>query len=271
MSLQMTLDLTLSAISLPESAAGQERLDSQDGPTINPYSVDLLHASLSPRQAREQGLLTSGTYGPRSFGTSSSVALASCLASKSHQQMPCGGGMLWRLTWKTRTTPALRSICALRASALTTSGSDCTGWQTPTVQDSNGRDRHNQRDGSIKLSLLGESRIAAWPTPKAQNANSPGIHGNGGQDLQTIASWSTPTVNDAKNNGSASQQSRNTLALNSQASGTTQSGSPAQTESSGQLNPAFALWLQGYPTEWALCAARVTRSSRRLQRNSSKQ
>lgn len=30
--------------------------------------------------------------------------------------------------------------------------------QTPTVQDANGRDRHNQRDGSVILSLLGECR-----------------------------------------------------------------------------------------------------------------
>lgn len=29
-------------------------------------------------------------------------------------------------------------------------------WQTPTVQDANGRDRHKQRDGSVRLSLLGQ-------------------------------------------------------------------------------------------------------------------
>ena len=31
-------------------------------------------------------------------------------------------------------------------------------WQTLTVQDANGRDRHNQRDGSTTLSLLGQAR-----------------------------------------------------------------------------------------------------------------
>lgn len=34
-----------------------------------------------------------------------------------------------------------------------------SGWATPTVQDSNGRDRHNQRDGSVVLSLLGQARL----------------------------------------------------------------------------------------------------------------
>lgn len=38
-------------------------------------------------------------------------------------------------------------------------------WQTPTVQDANGRDRHNQRDGSVTLSLLGQARM--WPTATA--------------------------------------------------------------------------------------------------------
>lgn len=32
-------------------------------------------------------------------------------------------------------------------------------WATPTVQDANGRDRHNQRDGSVRLSLLGQVRM----------------------------------------------------------------------------------------------------------------
>jgi hypothetical protein len=38
-----------------------------------------------------------------------------------------------------------------------------------------------------------------WPTPKANCANSPGIHGQGGQDLQTVVAmrnWPTPTVSD---------------------------------------------------------------------------
>jgi hypothetical protein len=36
------------------------------------------------------------------------------------------------------------------------------------------------------------------------------------------------------------------------------------------LNPAFSLWLQGYPEEFISCAVRAMRSYRKLRRNSSK-
>ncbi len=52
------------------------------------------------------------------------------------------------------------------------------------MQDGNGRDRHNQRDGTVILSLLGQARIAR----------------EGGADLQTVvlwAGWPSPTVGNA--------------------------------------------------------------------------
>jgi hypothetical protein len=50
------------------------------------------------------------------------------------------------------------------------------------------------------------------------------------------------------------------------ASGTEPNGSPAATGKRAALNPAFSLWLMGYPTEWASCGALVTRSSRTSRR-----
>lgn len=44
------------------------------------------------------------------------------------------------------------------------------------------------------------------------------------------------------------------------ASGTMQSGSPAQTERRGALNPALSLWLMGYPDEWLSCGVRAMQS-----------
>jgi len=280
MSYQMTLNLTSSATSLQVSAAGPVRSSSLVGQKTSPSGQEVSHANLSARQARGQGLLTSGTYGHRSFGSSASVALQSSLVSRLVQRLPLSGGISWHLIWKTRTTPRLRQICLLRASGLHTGETGCSGWGTPTVQDGNGRDRHNQRDGSIRLSLLGQARATQ------------------------LAAWTTPTVNDSKNNGSPSQMSRKTLALNCQVQGAAWStptasdgknlrrsppslknrreqkyglalpeqtaslirgasvnGLTASMERGDQLNPAFVCWLMGFPVEWLCCAVSATRSS----------
>ena len=50
------------------------------------------------------------------------------------------------------------------------------------------------------------------------------------------AQFPTPTVQDAKNNGSQSQQKRNTPPLNVVAG--------------GQLNPTWVEWLMGWPIGW---------------------
>jgi hypothetical protein len=56
------------------------------------------------------------------------------------------------------------------------------------------------------------------------------------------------------------------------ASGEMLTGSAAQMESGGRLHPAHSLWLQLGPfaTAWASCAERVTRSTSRKPRASSK-
>jgi hypothetical protein len=43
-----------------------------------------------------------------------------------------------------------------------------TNWPTPAVQDAHGRDRHNQKNGGVILSLLGQAR--QWPTPSVGDA-----------------------------------------------------------------------------------------------------
>lgn len=49
------------------------------------------------------------------------------------------------------------------------------------------------------------------------------------------------------------------------------SGTPLATGGSSAINPAYPCWLMGFPLEWEDCAPMVTRSSRNLRRNSSKQ
>ena len=135
MSVQKTSWHSSNAISLRGSVSGLTHSDPQDGLTTGPSGPEVALASLSPRQAQQKGLLTSGTFGRTSTGSSRSAALQSCLASRLQARTASLGSTLYKLTWKERTTPSGRSISALRASARRTSDSDCSGWVTPTTRD----------------------------------------------------------------------------------------------------------------------------------------
>ena len=50
--------------------------------------------------------------------------------------------------------------------------------------------------------------------------------------------------------------------------GRTVIGSPAETENTGQLNPAHSRWLMGLPPEWDACAPTATPSSRKQRKRS---
>lgn len=130
-----------------------------------------------------------------------------CLASSVWHSMTC-----W-LRWNVRATPQRRLLYQL----------------APSTPHTNG----------IASGLL--------PTPKAQNANAPGIHGNGGQDLQTVVAimnglFPTPRANSGV----------------SRTPGT--GGKCLQEEvrhlesKHGKLNPEFVEWLMGYPIGWSDCA-----------------
>src|SRR5262245_33389149 len=62
-----TLRDTRSAISLRVSASGLTRYALPAGATIGQCGRALAPVNLSARQAKEAGLLTSGTYGPHGF------------------------------------------------------------------------------------------------------------------------------------------------------------------------------------------------------------
>jgi hypothetical protein len=82
-----------------------------------------------------------------------------------------------------------------------------------------------------------------------------------------LAGWATPTAQDHSRGGLPPRPHDTGVPLSQMvalASGPTPTGSPAATGKPGQLNPAFSLWLMGYPPEWGSCAPLATRSSRKL-------
>ena len=142
-SLPSWLDID-NATSSQVSADGPMLCDSQDGPTIEKSGQEVVLANLSARQAKEQGLLTSGTYGPPSTGSLNSAALTLSLVSRLRARMVLYGGILYRLTWKDRVTPAQRLIPALRASRPPTQDNGYIGWQTPRARGDAGGQRWRQ-------------------------------------------------------------------------------------------------------------------------------
>lgn len=168
---------TPSTTSSPASVSGATPCARLDGPTTGLCGRAVALASLSPRQARAAGLLTSGTYGPPGSGSSASAALTSSLESRLRARTAGLGSTLFRLTWKVWTTPAGRSIPALRASALRTSGSGSTGWPTATRQDgaSSGAYGYN---GQNFMTLTDAARMAQWSTPRANKRGFPDAHGS---------------------------------------------------------------------------------------------
>jgi len=254
---------------------------------IDLFGPVVVLANLSPRQATELGLLTSGTYGRSGTTSSKSAALQKSLVSRLRVLTASTGSTLYKLTWKERGTPSGRSISALRASVRRTSDNDCGSWPTPNAGPQNDNDanwesrraecakRHGNNGFGLTLGMM--ASLASWATRDWRNAS-------GGQEFLesraemtrgkplseqafTLASWPTPTTTDAHRGalpprphdtgiplGQRVAMIETTRPARLMASGEILTGSSAGMGNGGQLNPAHSRWLQGLPAAWDQCS-----------------
>ena len=207
-----TLTDTHSAISLQVLESGPTPFGSQAGQMIDLFGLVPVRANLSARQAKELGLMTSGTCGPTSITSSKSAALQSSLESRLQARTQTLGSTLYAMTWKPWVTASGRSRSRLRASVRRTSETDCTGWVTPAARD--WKDTPGmvaQRDGKDRNDQLPrQAYLAGWPTPQTSDSTGGGQakramgetrHGSNLNDFVMLAGWGTPTASEPGGTG----------------------------------------------------------------------
>ncbi len=280
MSDQLTLPGMPSAISSQEFQAGPSPSKSPDGPTINQSGQVRAPARASRRRANGAAATIPGICGQSSADSLQNASLLWSSASKSLPQTPSGrlqarlgaaiirrlqphGSMEYRQAWKVRATPSGFTFLAHTASARRTSGSGCTGWPTATVNDATGSGYAYARGNHDKpvLKLPGAAQLSGWPTPNAMEGGSTSRGGDRKNELLMggLVGWPTPNV---PTRGAESRESKDNRGVADTLSaqvgqdltrGPTSSSSPAATERRGVLNPAFPLWLMGFPATWQTC------------------
>jgi len=252
------------------------RSNSQDGPTTDRSGQVAARANPSPLQERAQGQTTLDIFGPTCGGCSESADLQRSLENRLLQRMDANGSPEYSLTWKNWAIDGQEPICALRGSGRRTSDNGCGGsasdWPTPTASMDGGPNNRYQRPESEEGQKAGrqlqvECQKAGWPTPNTANADRGGFATEEGlrermesgrqknlQEVVGIAGWQTPNAMDGGQTSRGGDRKGEAL-LGGQVQTTGAiPGSDAATEPRGVLNPAFPLWLMGYPEAWQTCA-----------------
>jgi hypothetical protein len=136
------------------------------------------------------------------------------------------------------------------------------GWPTPTPTTRDWKDG-SQCDNVPTNALLGRTAwLTGWRTPTCQSPSS--LRGAGQDPAKRLAQGHTVNLTDEVN-----WLKDNPQPARLTATGEMLTGSSAEMESGGQLNPAHSRWLMGLPPEWDACAPTAMPSSRKLRKPSS--
>lgn len=289
MSTLTTSEATRSATFSPASVPGPTRSGLPDGQMIDLFGHALVPASPSLRRGTGKVLQTSAICGHISSASSASAALQSYLVSRLKQRFNTDGSILFRLTWKEKVTPSGLSVSLLRARARRISDKDYGSWPTPTTRDYKDTGGLNKsmvrKDGKLRKDTVPRiADLAGWPTSTSTDARrgekyhifAPNMTMNMASQL---AAWPTASATDGQRAGTGITAGMTGVSLTQMAKmagparltacGQMLTGSSAETESGGQLNPAHSRWLMGLPPEWDDCAPMATRSMRRQRQPSS--
>ena len=144
--------------------------------------------------------------------------------------------------WSVSATASGFGILKLWLSGRRTGGHGCSLWRiwaTPKAGDAIIGATARTSGRPLKKTTHLAAQVHIFPTPTVSgNNNRAGASPTAGDGLATFVRnlLPTPTANDAKNNGTASQQNRNSAGLNVVAG--------------GSLNPEWVEALMGFPRGW---------------------
>lgn len=249
---------SLDAGSLQASDCGISPCNSPDGPKTEKYGMAAPPASRFQLPDDKKVKQTLDTYGPSGNVSSRSAALQASLENRLARRLPTGGLTMFIKGWRRKATPLGRLYCQLAVSAHPIAATDSALWQTPRA---NKLTEHTREDFSPNL-----MQQALWATAKKSTGDYQ--YDKSGKKILNLsgqaALWAT-TTGDHKDGEYCPNVPENCL-LGRQV----WSGSGAQTEKRGSLNPEFAFWLQGIPLEFICSMQRAMQSFRSSGRSSSK-